>query len=104
MVITLHKSRATFNNSNVKVFTSNIPQHLGGTDYGNVFKNGPYGNPNASQKIAFVVGVHPLEINSHSAMVQTILKLNESSTYSYYIYSINVTQDRELYNEERMNG
>ena len=94
------------NNTNLSIntFESKIPRVLGSTDYGTVFKSGPYGNPDGTQKVAFVVGVHPLEINSHMAMVESIIRLNKSSNYSYYIYNINVTKDRDSYNEGRMNG
>jgi hypothetical protein len=91
-------------NQNLSIFTSDIPQVLGGTDYGTVIKSGPYGNPNSTKKIAFVVGVHPLENESHMAMVQSIVNLNKSTNYSYYVYSINVTKNRDSYNEGRMNG
>lgn len=79
-------------------------QVLGSADYGVVLKSGPYGNPNRTQKIAFIVGVHPLEINSHKTIAKSILSLNKSANYSYYIYSVNVTKDRDSYNEGRMNG
>jgi len=79
-------------------------QVLGSTDYGTVLKSGPYGNLIRTQKIAFIVGVHPLEINSHKTIVKSILSLNKSANYSYYIYNVNVTKDRDSYNEGRMNG
>jgi hypothetical protein len=79
-------------------------QILGSADYGIVLKSGPYGNLNRTKKIAFIVGVHPLEINSHKTIAKSILSLNKSANYSYYIYSVNVTKDRDLYNEGRMNG
>lgn len=49
------------------------------------------GNPN-SKKIAYVVGVHPLENETH----RTLLKILPNMTnlnYSYDIYVINVTED-----------
>ncbi|WP_414470069.1 hypothetical protein [Methanobacterium sp. ACI-7] len=82
---------------------SNI-QVLGSTDYGNVIKSGPYGNPNGTQKVAVIVGVHPLERDSHRAMISSLLSLNKSLNSSYYIYSIHVTKDRKSYNDGRMNG
>ena len=74
------------------------------TDYGKVIKRGPYGNPNGTQKIAFIVGVHPLEANSHRAVAASLLSMNKSLNSSYYIYSIDVTKDRTSYNNGRMNG
>ncbi len=91
-------------NSSIDSFTSKVPQVLGGTDYGIVVKSGPYGNPNATQKIAIVVGVHPLEVDSHSAMIQSIINLNKSTNYSYYVYNVNVTRDRDSYNQGRIHG
>lgn len=91
-------------NSSIDTFTSKFPQVLGGTDYGTVVKIGPFGNPNATGKIAFVVGVHPLENDSHMAMLRSIVDLNKSTNHSYYIYSVNVTKDRDSYSDGRMNG
>ncbi|MGZ7067008.1 MAG: hypothetical protein ACXVHT_01780, partial [Methanobacterium sp.] len=88
-------------NYSIDTFASNVPQILGGTDYGTVVKIGPFGNPNATQKIAYVVGVHPLENDSHIAMIQSVISLNKSTNYSYYIYNVNVTKDRDSYNEGR---
>lgn len=79
-------------------------QFLGKTDYGFVIKSGPYGNPNSARKIALIVGVHPLEINSHSGIVESLKMLSNSLDYSYYIYSVYVTKDRDSYNNGRMNG
>ena len=79
-------------------------QVLGSTNYGKVIKSGPYGNSNGTQKIAFIVGVHPLESYSHRAIVTSLLSLNKSLNSSYYVYSIDVTKDRTSYNNGRMNG
>ena len=61
--------------------------------YVEVIKN--IGNPNA-KKIAYVVGVHPLENDTH----RTLLKLLPNQTdlnYCYDIYVINVTEDFSAY-------
>ena len=61
--------------------------------YVEVIKN--VGNPNA-KKIAYVVGVHPLENDTH----RTLLKLLPNQTdlnYCYDIYVINVTEDFSAY-------
>lgn len=79
-------------------------QILGKTDYGFVIKSGPYGNPNSARKIALIVGVHPLEINSHRGIVESLKSLSNSLDCSYYIYSVYVTKDRGSYNNGRMNG
>lgn len=49
------------------------------------------GNPNAS-KIAYVVGVHPLENETHRTLLKILPTLTDLD-YCYDIYIINVTQD-----------
>lgn len=49
------------------------------------------GNPNG-EKIAYVVGVHPLEHEVHETLVK-ILPETQNLNYSYDIYIINVTDD-----------
>lgn len=77
---------------------------LGTTSYGSVSRMGPYGNTKSPIKIAYITGVHPLEYKSHQAIIKTILEHDKSFKYSYYIYTINVTEDAEIYNKGRMNG
>jgi len=77
---------------------------LGENDLGTVIKSGPYGNPDSQSKIAIIVGVHPLEVNSHRAMTASLYSLSKSLNCSYYIYSIHVSKDRYSYNDGRMNG
>lgn len=80
------------------------PQLLGSTNYGKVIKSGPYGNPNGTQKIAFIMGVHPLESDSHRAVAASLLSMNRSLNSTYYIYSVDVTKDRTSYTNGRING
>lgn len=54
-----------------------------------VIKN--VGNPNG-EKIAYVVGVHPLEHEVHETLVDLLPKTGNLN-YNYDIYIINVTQD-----------
>ena len=49
------------------------------------------GNPNG-QKIAYVVGVHPLEHEVHETLVD-LLPQTDNLNYNYDIYIINVTED-----------
>jgi hypothetical protein len=77
---------------------------LGSTDYGNVVKEGPFGNKNSHIKIAYIVGVHPLESNAHNAVVESIKSHDKSLKYCYYIYRVNVTKDAGDYDKGRMNG
>jgi len=48
-------------------FTNDNGVIIGRTDYGMVVREGPYGNPGSPDKVVFVVGVHPLEAQSHDA-------------------------------------
>lgn len=80
------------------------PQILGSNSKGTVTKSGPYGNSNSTRKIAIIVGVHPLEANSHRAIVESILNHSNSLNSSYYIYSIDVTEEAGDYREGRING
>ncbi len=49
------------------------------------------GNPN-SKKIAYVVGVHPLENETHKTLLKILPNLSDLN-YGYDIYIINVTED-----------
>ena len=79
-------------------------QVLGVTDYGTVEKLGPFGNINSTVKIAYIVGVHPLENISHQALIESIQKNNSLLKYCYYIYKVTVTKDASNYDKGRMNG
>jgi hypothetical protein len=48
--------------------------------------------------------VHPLEADSHRAVTASLLSLNKSLNSTYYIYSVDVTKNRNSYNDGRMNG
>jgi hypothetical protein len=94
----LYPSKTTINNNstNIKV--------LGSTSYGNVLKEGPFGNTSSKVKIAYIVGVHPLESDAHQAMIDSITEHNNTLKYCYYIYKVNVTENADNYNIGRMNG
>jgi hypothetical protein len=78
---------------------------LANTSIGNVTKEGPYGNTSSPVKVAYIVGVHPLEYESHEEAVMAIKKLDKSLRYSYYIYYVNVTGGVNAgYETGRMNG
>jgi hypothetical protein len=79
-------------------------QVIGNTSYGYVVKEGPYGNNSSNVKIAVIVGVHPLESDSHQAMVNAVKNYSGSLKYSYTIYRVNVTEDAYDYEKGRMNG
>ncbi|MGC9517320.1 MAG: hypothetical protein ACP5C3_06460 [Methanomicrobiales archaeon] len=72
--------------------------------YGAVLKDGPYGNTSSDVKIAYIIGVHPLESKAHHAVLETIKNEDKSLKYNYYIYRVIVTKDKVDYNKGRMNG
>ena len=94
----LYSSKTTLNNNSTNI---NV---LGSTSYGNVVKEGPFGNTSSKVKIAYIVGVHPLEFDAHQAMVDSITDHNKTLKYCYYIYKVNVTENTDNYNIGRMNG
>lgn len=77
---------------------------LGQTEYGTVLRYGPYGNVSSPNRIAYIVGVHPLEYQAHDALALTIESKSKSLKNCYYIYRINVTQDPTDYNKGRSYG
>ncbi len=80
-----------------------LTEVLGSTSYGQVVREGPYGNTSSNVKIAYIVGVHPLESQAHQAMVESITSHNNTLKYRYYIYKVNVTENADNYNIGRMN-
>ena len=83
---------------------TNTGKTLGTNDLGTVSLEGPFGNTNSSDKIAFIIGVHPLESNSHISLLNTIRNNDKNLNKSYYIYRINVTKDKGDFSKGRMNG
>ncbi|MBC7101332.1 MAG: hypothetical protein H5T40_06875 [Methanobacteriales archaeon] len=77
---------------------------IGRTAYGVVVREGPYGNSTSPDKVVFIVGVHPLESQSHNAIIEAIRTLNRSLNKCYYIYRVNVTKDASDYEKGRLNG
>ncbi|MBP1945770.1 pseudomurein-binding repeat-containing protein [Methanobacterium petrolearium] len=77
---------------------------LGSTSYGKVVKIGPFGNRDSSVKIAYIIGVHPLESTTHQAFLRAIKKYDTSLDYCYYVYQVTVTKYASNYERGRMNG
>lgn len=77
---------------------------IGSSENGDVIKYGPYGNCESHIKIAYIVGVHPLENRSHQAMISALNEHKNSLRYCYYIYQVNVTKDPDNYTKGRYNG
>lgn len=76
-------------NNNLNPLLSSV-ELLGTSPAGSVIKAGPYGNKSSSVKIAYITGVHPLEQNSHQALLNMLLKNQGNLRYSYYIYVVGV--------------
>ncbi|HEX7468147.1 MAG TPA: hypothetical protein VF324_06125, partial [Methanobacterium sp.] len=74
------------------VITTSPPtsQVLGKTDYGEVTKEGPFGNASSPVKIAYIVGTHPQESLAHQLFLESFSKYNSSIRYCYYLYKVNV--------------
>ena len=62
---------------------------LGENDLGSVHLHGPFGDANSKVKIAYVIGMHPLESKSHRALFDELTG-KEDLKYCYYLYNINV--------------
>ncbi|WP_052332096.1 hypothetical protein [Methanobrevibacter arboriphilus] len=80
-----------------------VSKLLGKDSRGYVELLGPYGNLDSKIKIAYIIGMHPLENNSHSTLYKTLTS-SKNLKYAYYIYKITVTQNPKDYNNGRMNG
>ena len=77
---------------------------LGNSSYGNVIKEGPYGNVDSDVKIAYILGVHPREKGAHKLLEQAFNDKKNNLSYCYYIYKINVTEDSKDFSQSRSNG
>lgn len=76
---------------------------IGKTSYGKVDLIGIIGNRSSKIKIAYVVGLHPIEHQAHES-VYKILKNKVSMKYKYYIYKITLTKKSGDYSIDRMRG
>lgn len=75
---------------------------IGENELGCVHLHGPFGDKSSNIKIAYVIGMHPLESKSHRALFE---KLNcfDDLKYCYYLYNINV-KDKASETEGRLEG
>ena len=76
---------------------------LGSTSYGKVQLVKIIGNTSSKVKIAYVVGLHPLEHQIHDAVYKLMLK-KTSMKYAYYVYKITLTKKSGDYSTDRMRG
>ena len=89
--------------SEAKIDSSAVPSKLiGSNSLGTVEVLGPFGNTDSDVRIAYLIGMHPLESKAHKALFDTVLSKNDSLNYCYYVYKINVSSPDD--EEGRMNG
>ena len=75
---------------------------IGENELGSVHIHGPFGDDSSEVKIAYVIGMHPLESKSHRALFD-VLTSEDDLRYCYYIYNIHVNNpDSET--EGRLEG
>ena len=79
---------------------------IGENELGTVHLHGPFGNSGSNVKIAYLIGMHPLESKAHRGLFDTIIDMSEKEllSYSYYIYNINVVGELDEETEGRMDG
>ena len=75
---------------------------LGENDLGTVYLHGPFGDIDSQVRIAFLIGMHPLESKSHRALFDELTS-NDDLKYCYYLYNINV-KDKNSESEGRDEG
>ena len=75
---------------------------LGENELGSVHIHGPFGNESSEVKIAYLIGMHPLESKAHRALFDELTS-KENLNYCYYIYNINVA-DCASETEGRLEG
>ena len=75
---------------------------LGKNDLGSVYIHGPFGNLDSNIKIAYLIGMHPLESKSHRALFEELTSC-ENLNYCYYLYNIEV-DNPESESEGRLEG
>lgn len=75
---------------------------LGKNDLGSVHIHGPFGDENSNVKIAYLIGMHPLESKSHRALFDSLIAQDDLK-YCYYLYNIDVF-DKASETEGRLEG
>ena len=75
---------------------------IGENELGSVYIHGPFGNFESEHKIAYLIGMHPLESKSHRALFEKLTSKRDLE-YCYYIYNINVS-DKNSQSEGRDEG
>ena len=62
---------------------------IGENEFGSVYIHGPFGNKDSEIRIAYLIGMHPLESKSHRALFEKLTSKSDLK-YCYYLYNINV--------------
>ena len=75
---------------------------IGKNNLGSVYIHGPFGNLDSNIKIAYLIGMHPLESKSHRALFEELTGC-ENLNYCYYLYNIEV-DNPESESEGRLEG
>ncbi len=75
---------------------------LGENELGSVHIHGPFGDSNCDIKIAYLIGMHPLESKSHRALFEKLTNNNDLKC-CYWLYNINV-KDSTSETEGRLEG
>ena len=76
---------------------------LGENELGSVHLHGEYGNNDSKIKIAYNIGMHPLESKSHRALFEVLRAKSSELQYKYYVYNIEVKKLDDK-TEGRMDG
>lgn len=77
---------------------------IGKNDLGTVHIHGPFGNKDSNVKIAYLIGMHPMESKAHRGLFDTIVEKDDSLNYCYYIYNIDIIGELDEETEGRMDG
>ena len=75
---------------------------LGENELGSVHLHGPFGNAESDVRIAYLIGMHPLESKSHRALFEKLTS-REDLKHCYFVYNINV-YDKASQSEGRDEG
>lgn len=75
---------------------------IGENDLGSVHIHGPFGDVSSKVKIAYLIGMHPLESKSHRALFDKLTSKDDLK-YCYYLYNIHVN-DSGSETEGRLEG
>lgn len=75
---------------------------IGENDLGSVHIHGPFGDDSSEVKIAYLIGMHPLESKSHRALFDKLTSKDDLK-YCYYLYNIHVN-DSGSETEGRLEG